>query len=184
MKCTHNSGGVVICKDKSKFDYYEAKRIINKNLNQIYYFNCREWPYKNVKQRVICEKLIETDDGNPPRDIKVFCFNGTPKALFVASDRGRGTKFDFFDIDWNKLDVKQHYPNSDYKLSKPQKWEMMLEISKKISEGFPHIRIDFYIDKYGKPLIGELTLTHFAGWYRFEPDIYDIKFGEWLTLPE
>lgn len=183
IKCTHNSGGVVICRNKSDFNYTQAQRIINKNLKKNYYLNCREWPYKNVQPKIICERLIETADGNPPRDIKVFCFNGIPKALFVASDRGRGTKFDFFDIDWNKLDVKQHYPNSDYRLSKPENWEVLLEASRKISEDFPHLRVDFYLDKYGNPLIGELTLTHFAGWFRFEPDSYDLIFGDWLKLP-
>ena len=184
IKCTHNSGGVVICKNKSDFNYSHAKRIINKNMKQNYYWKCREWPYKDVEPRIICERLIETIDGNPPRDIKIFNFNGIPKALFVASDRGRGTKFDFFDIDWRKLDVKQHYPNSEYKLQKPENWELFLATSRKISEEFPHLRVDFYIDKHGNPLIGELTLTHFAGWFRFEPESYDFIFGDWLILPQ
>ena len=80
----------------------------------------REWVYKNIKPRIICEKYLEGEDGKLPRDYKFFCFDGEPKFLFVASDRGIETEFDFYDLEWNKLHVSQYYPNSDYEIPKPK----------------------------------------------------------------
>src|SRR5699024_8410056 len=87
LKCTHDSGGLVICKDKSKLDIEAARKKINDSLKRNYYYLFREWPYKNVKPRVICEKYMVDEFEKELKDYKFFCFNGKPKALFVASDR-------------------------------------------------------------------------------------------------
>lgn len=184
LKCTHDSGGLVVCTDKNCLDLSIARRKINSCLKKNYYHHGREWPYKHVKPRIICEHFIETHDGNPPRDYKIFCFNGEPKFLFVASDRGRGTKFDFFDMNWNKYPLKQHYPNSDYIIEKPKQWDDMIRCARILSKGFPHVRVDFYIDVNERVLFSELTFSHFSGGEKFEPDYYDEYFGRYLTLPE
>ncbi|MBT2216478.1 glycosyl transferase [Virgibacillus dakarensis] len=184
LKCTHDSGTVIIKNNSFNLSLVEVKQKLNKALSRNYYYEHREWPYKNVKPRVICEKLIKTKNGTPPRDYKIFCFNGEPKLFFVASDRNNGgTKFDFFDLEWNKYPFKQHYPNSNYLIKKPKKWDEMLTLARKLSEGFIHVRVDFYLDSEDSIFFGELTFYHFSGIEKFEPDEYDFQIGKLLELP-
>lgn len=183
LKPTHTSGDVLFCKDKTVFNWEEAKKQMNRWLVNNYYWSNREWVYKSIKPRIICEEIIKTADGNPPEDYKIFCFNGQPKVAFVASDRGKATKFDFFDIAWNRLSLKQYYPNSGYEISKPKQWNEMLEIAKKLSVGFPQVRVDLYVDSDGQILFGELTFFHFSGFEPFEPASYDELLGSWIELP-
>jgi len=184
LKPTHTSGDVLICRDKNNLDWEKAKHEMQQWLKKNYYWYDREWPYKEVKPRLVCEQLIQTEDGKSPRDYKIFCFNGEPKLAFVASDRGTKTKFDFFDLDWNKLPMQQHYPNSNYSITKPAKWEEMLSLSRKLSAGMIHVRVDFYVDVNDEILFGELTFYHFSGFEAFFPDSYDLLLGNMLTLPE
>jgi len=144
-----------------------------------------EWVYKNIPPGIICEKLIETEDGLPPKDYKFFCFNGVPKFLFVASERLNNStvKFDFFDCEWNLLPFLQGHPNSVIPPEKPKELLQLLEIASIASKDFPHVRVDFYVEK-GKILIGELTFYHFNGFVRFRPRKYDEKLGEYFILTE
>lgn len=183
IKCTHDSGGIVICEDKANFNISEARRKINRGLKKNFFFHGREWPYKNVNPRVICEEFVETKDGYLPRDYKIFCFNGEPKFFYIVSDRGRSAKMDCFDIQWNKYKLMQHYPNSDYDIEKPKNWDDMIRCAKILSEGLPHVRVDFYIDAKDRVLFGELTLLHFSGCEKFIPDSFDEYFGKMLELP-
>ena len=112
IKCTHDSEGIVIVKDKKKFDLEEARKKIETAMRYNFYYIGREWPYKNIKPRIIVEKYMEDNTYHELRDYKFFCFDGEPKLLFVATDRNKGnTKFDFYDIDFNHLNIVQHYPN-------------------------------------------------------------------------
>lgn len=184
LKCTHDSGGVVICRNKNEFDVESARKKINKSLKKNFYNNTKEWPYKNIKPRIICEKFMVDESGVELKDYKFFCFNGEPKALFVATDRGKDTRFDFFDMNFNKIPItKNHYKNSNKKISKPIGFEKMIELSKKLSSGIPHVRVDFY-NVNGQIYFGELTFYHFSGFEKFEPEKYDEIFGSWLKLPK
>lgn len=183
LKPTHTSGDVLFCKDKTTFDWENAKKLMNSWLSNNYYWSAREWVYKQIKPRIICEAMIKTTDGNPPRDYKIFCFNGEPRMAFVASDRNNGTKFDFFDIAWNRLPLKQHYPNSTYDILKPARWDEMLDVARKLSVGFSQVRVDVYVDADEKVLFGELTFFHFSGFEPFEPATYDELLGSWVQLP-
>ncbi|HHX81325.1 MAG TPA: hypothetical protein GX692_09735 [Acholeplasmataceae bacterium] len=183
MKVTHGCGQNLICKDKSKINWKKEKRKFKIWLRTNHYYNSLEWVYKDIKPRIIVEKLIETQDNKPPKDYKFFCFNGEPKYIFVASDRGENTtKFDFYDLEWNHLAVKNHYPNSNEAIPKPLKLQDMIEHSKVLSKGFPHVRVDFYMEKE-KVIFGELTFFHFSGSEPFEPIDFDYKMGEYLELP-
>lgn len=184
LKPTHTSGDVLFCRDKATFDWGKAKRLMNSWLSSNYYWYDREWVYKEIKPRIICEEIIKTVDGNPPRDYKIFCFDGEPKMAFVASDRSNGTKFDFFDIAWNRLPLKQHYPNSTYEIPKPIQWNEMIQIAKQLSVGFPQVRVDLYVDADEQILFGELTFFHFSGFEPFEPASYDALLGSWVQLPK
>lgn len=182
LKCTHDSGGLVICKDKEKFDVSAARKKINKSLKRDYYLLGREWPYKNVKRRIIAEPYI-SDSKNQLNDYKFFCFNGKPRMLFIASDRGTDTRFDFFDMDFNHLSFEQGHPNSIKKIQKPNGFDKMSLLASMLSKDFPEVRVDFYnVD--GKILFGELTLFHFSGFVPFEPSKWDKKMGNWITLPK
>lgn len=184
LKCTHDSNGVVICKDKSYFDVEKAKGKLKRGLEQSYYFLNREWPYKNVKPRIIAEQYMEDETGEL-RDYKFFCFNGEVKALFIASDRTKKepTKFDFFDENFNHLPFTNGHPNAMKPIEKPIGFEHMKEIAARLSQGIPHVRVDLY-DIKGKIYFGELTFYHWSGFTPFEPQEWDYNFGEFIKLPE
>ena len=160
IKCTHDSGGLVVCKDKEKLNLEEARIKINKSLKRNYYYSGREWPYKNIKPRIIIEKYMVDESGTELKDYKFFCFNGEPKMLFIATDRPDNTKFNFYDIEFNKLPFKQHYPNFDKKIEKPKSFKQMIELAKKLSKNIPHVRVDFY-DVNGKIYFRRINIFPF-----------------------
>lgn len=183
LKCTHDSEGLVIVKDKAKLDKAAAKAKIEAALKQNFYYIGREWPYKNVKPRIIAEQYMEDHVDGELRDYKFFCFNGEPKAMFVASDRASDhVKFDYFDMQFHHLDIKQKYPHAAKPLRKPKTFEKMIELSKVLSKNYPHVRVDFY-EVDGCLYFGELTFYHLSGFMPFEPNEWDYTFGEWLKLP-
>lgn len=182
LKCTHDSESVVICRDKSSFDKETAIKQLSEAMKINYYYNSREWVYKNIKPRIIAEQYMEDTVDGELRDYKFFCFQGVPKALFVATDRGIGkTKFDYFDLNFNHLDLLQHYPNADKPIRKPVNFDKMIEFSKILSKDIPHVRVDFY-EVNGKLYFGEITFYHFGGYMPFEPESWDKVFGDWLVL--
>ena len=186
LKTTHDSGGVVVCKDKSKLDIQATKRKITKSLRRDYYMGTREWPYKNVRHRIIAEKYMVDESGYELKDYKWFCFNGVAKALFIATDRGNpntDTKFDFFDENYNHLPFTNGHPNADREIPKPQGFDEMKRLAETLSKGFPHLRVDFY-DINGKIYFGELTFYHWSGFVPFEPKEWDSTFGKWIELPK
>lgn len=184
MKVTHGCGQNLICTDKSKLNWDVEKRKFKKWLKRSHYYYSLEWVYRDIKPRIIVEKLIKTKDGKPPKDYKIFCFDGEPKCLFVATDRGEHTtKFDFYDLDWNYIPVKNHYPNSGEILPRPKELDDILKYSKILSKGFPHMRVDFYIEN-DRVIFGECTFFHFSGMEPFEPIEFDYKLGSYLELPK
>lgn len=184
LKCTHDSEGLVIVKDKDKLDKEMAKNKIESALKQNFFYIGREWPYKNVKPRIIAEKYMEDHIDGELRDYKFFCFDGEPKAMFVATDRASdNTKVDYFDLNFNHLDIKQKYPHAEQPLRKPVTFEKMIELSKVLSKGFIHVRVDFY-EVDGQLYFGELTFYNFSGLIPLEPDKWDKIFGDWIKLPQ
>lgn len=186
LKCTHDSGGLVICKDKAKLEIAEAKKILEKSLKSNFYYIGREWPYKNAKPRIIAEMYMEDTETEELRDYKFYCFGGEPKVMLVASDRqteGEESKFDFYDMDFRHLDFRRGHPNSLKPVKKPETFEAMRELAKQLSEGFHHVRVDLY-EVNGKNYFGELTFFPGNGMTRFEPEEWDFKMGEWLVLPD
>jgi len=182
LKCTHDSGGLVICKDKSKLDKNEARKKIENSLKHNYYLEHREYPYKDVKPRIIAEQFMVDESGTELKDYKFFCFNGVCKMLFVATDRPFDTRFDFFDTDFNHLPFKQGHPLATKKIAMPKGFEEMKRIAEKLSVNIPHVRVDLY-DINGHIYFGELTFFHFSGNVPFEPSEWDGKIGNWLQLP-
>ena len=183
LKCTHDSGGIVICKNKDELDIKAAKKIINKCLRRNYFWSGREWPYKKVPHRIIAEEYVEDSETKDLRDYKFFVFDGEVKALFVALDRNSNeeTKFNFFDKDFHPLNLMNGHPNTEQIINKPQNFEIMKQLAEKLGKDIPHVRVDFY-EVDGKVLFGELTFFHWSGFVLFEPEEWDYKFGEWIDL--
>lgn len=183
MKCTHDSGGIVICKDKTKFNIKTAKKKINKCLNTNYYYPGREWPYKNVKPRIIIEKYMEDEKYTQLNDYKFMCFDGNVKCCFVCSERDNkkdGLAVTFFDLKWRKMPFIRHYRNSSIKIDKPKQFDLMVKLAERLSKSIPFVRVDFYeIDN--KVYFGELTFYPGSGFEEFDPDIWDDKIGSWIT---
>lgn len=185
LKTTHDSGGVVICKDKTLLNLDDAKRKIDYSLGTNFYWRYREWPYKNVKPCIIAEKYMVDESGYELKDYKFFVFNGKVKALFIATDRMSNTDtcFDFFDRDFNHLPIVNGHPNAKHEIEKPDKFEEMINLAEQLGRDFSHVRIDLY-NINGKIYFGEYTFFHFSGITPFEPVEWDYKFGKWLSLPK
>jgi len=186
LKCTHDSGGIVVCKDKSTLDIKGAKELLSKGLKHDYYVYSREKAYKNIPRRIIAEEYKEDTTTKELRDYKFFCFNGEPKALFIASDRQANdeeTKFDFFDMNYRHLPFTNGHPNARVLPEKPVCFEEMKRLAAQLSAGIPHVRADFY-EVDGKVYFGEMTYSHWGGMTPFEPEEWDYRFGEWITLPK
>lgn len=186
LKCTHDSGGLVICTDKSKLDKERLQKKFEKCLKNNYYKTGREWPYKNVKPRIIAEAYMEDSTTQELRDYKFFAFDGEVKMLFIATDRqtaGVETKFDFFDMDFNHLDFRNGHPNASELPKKPESFVLMQELAQKLSKGIPHVRVDFY-EVNGRVYFGELTFYHWSGMTPFDPPVWDTTVGEWIKLPK
>lgn len=182
LKCTHDSEGIVIVKDKLKLNKKEAKKKIENSMKYNFYYIGREFPYKNIKPRIIAEEYMEDYTYHELRDYKFFCFNGEPKAMFIATDRDKGkTKFDYYDMEFNHLDIVQHYPNSNKKLEKPYNFDKMIDFSRKLSKGLKHVRIDFY-EVNSKLYFGEITFYHFSGLQPFNDIKWDYYFGKLINI--
>lgn len=182
LKTTHDQGGVVICKDKSTFDFKAAKKKLNFHLKRKHYYLSREWPYKNVPPRILAEEYLNFGEEDL-KDYKFFCYNGEVKALFIASERqsGKEVKFDFYDKDFNFLDIIQTHPQSGKINNKPKNFDEMIFLAEKLSQKIPHVRVDFYNIK-GDIYFGEFTFSHHGGLVPFHPEKWDYIFGEWIDL--
>ena len=185
IKVSSDSGGIVVCKDKQTLDIEKAKEKLTNGWGKNYYVHNKEYPYRDLTPRIIAEEYKEDESGYELRDYKIFCFNGEPKILFVASDRqnaGEDTKFDFFDLNWNHLPFTNGHPNSKEHIAKPKNFEEMLEIAKKLSVGIPQVRIDLY-NCNGQIYFGEITFFHWSGMTAFDPVEWDFKLGKMIKLP-
>ena len=184
LKCTHDSESAVICRDKSALDFDSIRNHLNKALKVNFYYYNREWVYKDIPHHIIAEEYLEDDRDGELRDYKIFCFDGVPRAMFIATDRGRHkTKFDFYDMDFNHLDFTQHYPNSDKPVHPPEHFGEMKKLAAKLSYGLYQVRVDFY-EANGKVYFGEMTFFHHGGTTPFVPEKWDYIFGDWLKIPD
>jgi len=183
LKCTHGSGCNIICKDKSELNINLAKKKLNKWMKKNWYWFGREWPYKYIKPRIICEKYMVDESGKELKDYKIFCFNGEPKVIQVDYNRFINHKRNLYDLEWNYMPLSIKYPNDPNKIiNKPQRLGEMLNIARILSKDYPHVRVDFYSINE-KIYFGELTFYHGSGFEKFEPESYNYVFGSWLQLP-
>jgi len=184
LKTTFGGGGdgIVICRDKSKLSIDETIKKLKKSFNTDPYIRAREWPYKNVPRRIIAEQYMEDDSGEL-RDYKFYCFNGEPKVMLVASNRFTNHNFNYFDMDFNVLPITSAMgAQSDVKMARPEGFDEMKEVAKKLSRDFAHVRVDLY-SSGGNVLFGELTLYDSSGYDDLSSKEWNKRFGDWITLP-
>lgn len=186
MKCNHDSGSTKVIKSKSSLtaeELNEMKLFYTERLKQDFYYAGREYPYKGIKPYIIAEQLMidETAPEKSIEDYKFFCFNGEPKVMFIATDRATDCKFDFFDMNFNHLDLVNIHPNADKPISKPEKFDEMKELAAKLSQGMRHVRIDLY-ELNGKIYFGEYTFFHGGGFQLCHPEKWERQLGDWIDI--
>lgn len=181
LKCTHGSSSNIICTDKDKLDIEDAKIKLKKWMKKNWYWFGREWPYKNVKPRIVCENFISDKDITPD-DYKVLCFNGKVKLVEVHIDRYGNHKQDFYDEKWNKTTISQDSTISDFVYEKPRQFENMIQLSEKLSIDIYQVRIDWFIVQ-DKLYFGEITFFDGSGFVPFDKEEYDYLLGGWIKLP-
>ena len=185
IKATHGSGMNIICKDKESLNWETSRRLMNKWLKRNWYHFGREWPYKNIRPRLICEKYLENKEFEELIDYKFYCYNNKPEMLFVCTGRfsAGGLKYSAYDMDWNRISVYKGRPSIDIVMEKPDNLQAMITIASELCQGFPFIRVDLYSVK-GKIVFGELTFYPDSGIVPFTPDKYNYFFGDLFILPD
>lgn len=184
LKCTHDSGSVRICEEIEHFDLDEAKNFLSERLTRNFYWWGREWPYKNVKPRIIVEKYLTDTSGVQVYDYKVLCFEGEPYLIEVIRNRFTDNLTqDFYDVNWNKTEIYQDkMPMSDSLVSRPVNLNEMLALSRKLAQGIHCIRVDWY-DIDGQLFFGELTFFDTSGFSAFCPESAERRLGDLIKLP-
>lgn len=183
LKTTHDSGNIIVCKDKSTFDKQKAALQLSKALKYNYFYKSREFPYKNAIPRIIAEKYMFDESQAELIDYKFFCFHGQPKILLVVTNRGDNKRFSFFDMNFSPLPIETGVESAEIEINRPDNFNKMVEIAKQLSKDIIHVRIDLY-NIEGKILFGEYTFHHGGGVDRFSSDKWNIKVGEMIYLPD
>ena len=185
LKCTHGSGFNIICKNKGEMNWRKEKKKIKKWLKTNFYWHTREWVYKDIEPKIICEKYLKDKNNNPPNDYKIFCFNGEAKLIQVDFNKFNSHKRNLYEYNsgWKFIDAEIECPNHPKRdISELKNLDKMLELSEILSDEFPHVRVDFY-NIEGEIIFGELTFFHGSGFRISRPEKLKIKMGSWLKLP-
>ncbi len=177
LKCNHDSGSVKIIKNKNEINHKELAKFFKARLKMNLFSISREYPYKFVKPMIMAEKYMVPENANDIEDYKFFCFNGKPEIMFIATDRNKDVKFDFFDMDFNHLDIENIHPSSGKAIDKPLTFDKMKEIATKLSQGLKFVRIDLY-EINGEVYFGEFTFFHGGGFWCFKPEEWEKKLGD------
>lgn len=185
LKCNHDSGGVVLCKNKKSFDREYARRRIAKSLKRNFFYGGREFPYKNVKPCIMVEKYMQDANEEDLVDYKFFCFSGEVKMCQVISDRFTDEKIDFYDRNWNRLigliGLNIDAKNSIEGKPRPKQYDEMIRIAELLSKGMIFVRVDLY-DINDRIYFGELTFFPASGFGYFRPDEWNVKLGNMIKL--
>lgn len=181
LKCTHDSGSYAICKEKRSFDKQTARKILERGLKRNYFYNSREWPYKNIPPRIVADTLLDDHSGHELRDYKWWCFNGEPKVMY-CTNKAKDIFENFYDMDFKPLPISHGFRRNNPEFDKPSEFEKMKELAGKLSKGLPFVRIDFF-DVNGIIYFGEFTFYDWGGNARIEPEEWNERLGSWITLP-
>jgi hypothetical protein len=180
LKVNWGCGMNWFCWDRASLDVARASAQLTAWMSRSFYWDAREWAYKDIPPRILGERLLTTPDGRVPPDHKVFCFDGVPRLVQIDNDRfGRHTK-DLYALPWRRLDVTYHYPRSDRPQPPPPQLEALLAMASALSRGIPFVRVDGY-DLGDRVVFGECTFYPNTGNVPFVPEAFDVEFGSWLA---
>lgn len=180
LKCTHDSGGVVVVKDKSNLNLEDTKKFLKKHLKRNFYFHAREWPYKNVKPRILAERFL----GENVMEVKLFMFDGKMKYFMICGGEAHNAKSrtqDYFDSSFHHLNCTGTFPKSKKTVEIPFEMDQMIQLSEDLSSGIVHVRVDWYLIKH-KIYFGELTFSNGSGFINYRPSYWDERFGKFLPI--
>ena len=169
LKCSHGCGFNYIVENKVQLDVMECTKTLNKWLKKKFGYEGSELQYTKIKPVIMCEELIEKQIGELPYDYKVYCFHGVPKMVLVCSDRGKFTKLNWFDLEWNELLVGKPELRNTKKIMKPSHLDKMIEMATILSYDFPFVRVDFY-EYDDRVMLGEMTFTPAANCAQYYSD--------------
>lgn len=183
LKCTHDSGGIVICDDKVNLNISLVKNKINKCLKRNFYNIWREWPYKYVPHRIIAEEYMQDKKDNDLKDYKFYCFDGEVKLIVINSDRSsnNSTKGDYFDKNFDVINLTWGFEHHDVLPEKPKQFDKMIEIAEKLSNNLKHVRVDLYFCN-NNIYFGEMTFFDGSGFTEIKPEEWNLKLGEYINL--
>lgn len=189
LKTTHDSGGVIVCCNKSQLNIEEVIKNLNNRLHTNVFYTTREWPYKNVKPRIIAEEYIEMPNATEMVDYKIYCFSGMPMYIQVIQDRMTNETIDFFNLKWEHQDFtglqqkSKKSKKSKKIINKPLNLDEMIKIAAKLSKNIPFVRIDLY-NISGRIYFGEITFFPLSGLGNFTPTSWNIKMGNLINIEQ
>lgn len=181
LKPNHSSGDIFFCNDKASINHRELKKTVRRWLRYDYYWMHREWQYKGVKRKILCEKYMEDEEFGLPLNYKFFCFEGEPYIFFVSSITEGRRNYSFFDMDINPVKAGEKDRIID-KLEKPEGFDELVRIVRELSKPFNYMRMDMYLIK-GKTYVGEFTNHGASGLIGWDPEEYNYIIGKKLKLP-
>jgi len=186
MKCNHDSGGMVICRDKNALDKLAAKKKLRFYLKRNYFSLGHEWCYKGIKPKILCEALMQDErQRNSLVDYKFFCFHGKPEFLYVSEglEDHRTASISFVDLNGKRLPFRRSDYRDVEKVTLPDKFTEMKEIAAKLAAAVNNrfVRVDLY--EIGRQIyFSEFTFYPNGGFIPFEPAQWNEKIGELLHL--
>jgi hypothetical protein len=183
VKCSHGSSSNIIVRDKAALDRAAAVKKLSGWMRRNWFWLSREWPYKDVKPRILIERFIGGEDGKAPYDYKILCFGGEPAYVIVDADRYEGHTRNFYSPDWIRQDIFNRHPPIPRDIPRPEHLSEMLEVARKLSRGIPHVRVDLY-EANGRVYFGETTFFHGYGMEVFRPRAFEKHLGDLIPLPK
>lgn len=180
LKCTHDSGSVIICKDKATFDKNAAKEKLEKALSQNFYWWAREWPYKRVKHRIIAEKFINRNNGSMIIDYKFWCFGGKPVYMYCTVKDDHIFE-NYYNMNFEAVNIPHGFPRHFPEFEKPSNFEQMKTFAARLSQGIPFVRIDFYCIE-NQLYFGEYTFFDWGGFLDFSEKQQDFELGQLIKI--
>lgn len=178
IKATHDSSGATIC-EKGKFIEKEIKEKYKKIQKRNYFYQWREWPYKNIRPRIIADTFLSDGTGKELRDYKFWCFNGVPTYMYCTI-KGKDVYENFYDMDFKPVMIDHGIKRNPQEFTKPSQFELMKELATKLSTGIPFVRIDFF-QVGSNVFFGEFTFYDWAGMNSFRNG-WDEKLGRLLSI--
>jgi len=181
LKVNHGTKQNIFCKKKSEIDWNHSVRLLKKFLKKNHYLTHREWAYKNIVPRIICEEYL-AKNGEPLYEYGFYCYDGFPRQVEINEYHAEGHRVNMFDTGLNLLENKYSFPPLRQPVIKPPQFDRMLEYSTILSKGFPFVRVDLFCVT-SRIYFGEMTFYPLGGMAKLSPESFDYFLGSYLQLP-